>query len=142
MRTLVAIAVFAFAAAAAAGDVAPGNWEFTINTTTEGLGALAPKPGPIVRQRCISEEEAKNPGQILGDAGTRGDCQFSNQRDTGSAYSFDVRCTAPVPVTGSGQMRYSRDTLDGTLDLASDVQGMKFTTKSQISARRLGACSS
>ena len=125
-----------------ADAIQPGNWEFTVTVNAEGLGALGPKPGPIVNTRCISQEQANDPAKVLGDAGAKGDCQFTNQRDTGAEYTFDVRCTGRVPVSGSGKMRYSATTLDGNLDLDGEAQGMKFSTRSQISARRLGPCSS
>ena len=125
-----------------AAQLEPGNWEFTVEVHAEGLGAFQPKPEPIVNTRCITPEQAADPVKVMGDAGARGACQFSNQRDTGSEYSFDVRCTAPVPVAGSGKMRYSARTIDGDINLDGDAQGMRFTTRSHVSAKRLGPCAS
>jgi hypothetical protein len=139
MRKWMLFAALAVPAMAVA-DIEPGNWEFTVHVSAEGLGALAPKPGAVVNTRCISAEQARDPAKVLGDAGARGECQFSNQRDTGSEFSFDVSCSGRVPVRGSGKMRYTARTLDGNLDLDGDAQGMKFSTRSQISARRLGPC--
>ena len=136
------LAVLFAPALAAAGNIEPGNWEFTVNVHAEGLGAFQPKPGPIVNTRCISAEQAADPAKVLGDAGARGECQFSNQRDTGAEFTFDVQCTGRVPVQGSGKMRYSAQTLDGDLDLAGDAQGMHFKTRSHVNARRLGPCTS
>ena len=127
---------------AAADNIQPGSWEFTVDVHAEGLGAFQPKPGPIVQTRCISAEEAANPAKVLGDAGARGECQFSNQRDTGSEYTFDVQCTGRIPLHGAGKMRYGAQTLDGDLNLDGDAQGMQFKTQSHVSARRIGPCSS
>ena len=133
---LLLMAVFpAFAA-----DLEPGMWEFTVNVQAEGLGAMAPKPGPIVNQRCITPEQAANPEKALTEAGAKGQCTFSNQRNTGIQFNFDVACTAPFPVQGSGTMRYTAEAMEGDLDLAGDMQGMKFKTRSHINARRLGPC--
>src|SRR5258706_12726790 len=93
-----------------ADTIQPGNWEFTVNIAAEGLGAFAPKPGPIVNTRCITQDQANDPAKVLGDAGTKGDCQFTNQKDTGSEFTFDVQCTGRVPVRGSGKMRYTAQT--------------------------------
>ena len=134
-----AIALIAFRAFAA-GDIEPGMWEFTVNVQAEGLGALQPKPGPIVNQRCITPEQAANPEKALTEAGAKGQCTFSNQRNTGIQFNFDVACTAPFPVQGSGTMRYTAEAMEGDLDLAGDMQGMKFKTRSHINARRLGPC--
>jgi hypothetical protein len=126
----------------AAADVEPGNWEFTVNTTARGLGGLGPKPGPVVSTRCISAEQAKNPGKVLSDAAARGECELSNQRDTGSEFSVDLSCKGRVPLRGSAKMQYSAQAIDGVIDLDGEAQGMRFSTHSQVSARRLGACSS
>jgi hypothetical protein len=141
MRKLLLAALFA-PALAAADNIEQGNWEFTVDVHAEGLGALQPKPGPIVNTRCISAEQAANPAKVLGDAGARGECQFSNQRDTGSEFTFEVQCTGRIPVHGSGKIRYSAQTLDGDLDRDGDAQGMQFKTRSHVSARRLGPCTS
>ena len=138
MRKLILLA--ALAAPAFAAEIEPGNWEFTIEVKAEGQGAFQPMSGPIVNTRCISAEDARNPARVMSDAGARGECQFSNQRDTGSDFSFDVRCSGRIPVQGSGKMRYTAQTLDGNLDLDGDLQGMQFSTRSHITARRLGAC--
>jgi len=127
--------------ALAAGDLEPGMWEFTVNVQAEGLGGLAPKPGPIVNQRCITPEQAANPEKALTEAGAKGQCTFSNQRNTGIQFNFDVACSAPFPVQGSGTMRYTPEAMEGDLDLAGDMQGMKFNTRNHINARRLGPCS-
>jgi Protein of unknown function (DUF3617) len=127
---------------AAADNIQPGNWEFTVDVHAQGLGAFQPKPGPITQTRCISAEEAANPAKVLGDAGARGECQFSNQRDTGSEFTFDVQCTGRIPVRGSGTMHYTAQTLDGDLNLNSDAQDLNFKTRSHVSARRIGPCSS
>src|SRR4051812_37875200 len=130
MQKWILAAAMAIPFATQAAPIEPGNWEFTVDVHAEGLGAFQPKPGPIVQTRCISPEQAANPAKVLGDAGARGECQLSNQRDTGSEFTFDVQCTGQIPVHGSGKMRYSAQTLDGDLNLDGDAQGMKFKTQS------------
>jgi len=140
MRKALFLLLFTVGYAWAAGDIEPGMWEFTVNVQAEGLGAMAPKPGPIVNQRCITPEQAANPEKALTEAGAKGQCTFSNQRNTGIQFNFNVACTAPFPVQGSGTMRYTAEAMEGDLDLAGDMQGMKFKTRSHINARRLGPC--
>jgi len=142
MQKWILAAAVAVPLAAHAAPIEPGNWEFSVDVHAQGLGAFQPKPGPIVNTRCITPEQAANPAKVMSDAGARGECQFSNQRDTGSEYSFDVRCTGRVPVAGSGKMRYSPQTIDGDINLDGDAQGMRFTTRSHVSAKRLGPCAS
>jgi len=136
---LMAIAIPALAAAA---SIEPGNWEFTVDVHAKGLGAFQPKPGPVTKTRCITPEQAANPAKVMSDAGARGECEFSNEHDTGAEFSFNVRCTGRIPLEGTAKMRYTAQTLDGDLDLEGDAQGMKFTSRSHVSGRRLGPCSS
>ena len=142
MQKWILAAAVAVPLAAQAAPIEPGNWQFTVDVHAQGLGAFQPKPGPIVNTRCITPEQAANPAKVMSDAGARGECQFSNQRDTGTEYSFDVRCTGRVPVEGSGKMRYGPQNIDGDINLDGDAQGMRFTTRSHVSAKRLGPCSS
>ena len=138
-KTLIIVAVLV-AIPASAAEIEPGIWEFTVNVRAHGLGAFQPKPGPMVSQRCITREQAENPAKLLADAGARGECQFSNQRKTGIQFSFDVRCTAPLPMQGSGTVRYAREAMEGDLDLTGEMQGMRFQTRSHLNGRRLGPC--
>jgi hypothetical protein len=142
MRKWMLLAAAALPLLAQAAEIEPGSWEFTVNVKAEGLGAFQPKPGPVVNTRCITPEQARNPAKVMSEAGARGECQCSNERDTGSEFSFDVRCKGRVPMEGSAKMRYTARTLDGDLSLDGDARGMQFTTRSHVSARRLGPCSS
>lgn len=140
-RWILAAAALAVPLAHAA-PIEPGNWEFTVHMKAKGLGGFQPKPGPVVKNRCISPDEAQDPAKVLSETAARGDCAFSNERDTGAEFSFDVKCTGRVPAHGTAKMRYSAETLDGNVDLDGEAQGLRFSTKSQISARRTGPCSS
>ena len=121
------------AAAPALADVEAGNWELTVTVSVDGMpGPMA----PVTRARCISPAEARDPSQLLGGA----ECQFSNRRDSGSEITFDVSCSGPVPMHGSGSVRYAPQSIDGSLDISADASGQKIVTHSRIAGRRLGAC--
>jgi hypothetical protein len=90
----------------------------------------------VTRARCITPEEARDPSRLVGGA----DCQFSNQRDSGSEISFDVVCGGQVPMRGSGTVRYTAQNIDGTLNISADTGGQKIVTRSRIAGRRLGGC--
>lgn len=122
----------------ALAGVTPGNWEFTVDVSMSQGGSS----GPIVKTRCISEAEARDPQTVIGESGASG-CQFSNTRDTGSDYSFSVDCTGgSVPVHGSGLVHYTSDTLQGVVDLTAEQPNLRITTHSNVRGRRLGACNS
>ena len=121
------------AASPVLADVEPGNWELTVTTAVDGMPAAL---APVTRARCITAEEARDPSRLVGGA----DCQFSNRRDSGSEISFDVACGGQLPMRGSGAVRYTAQSIDGTLNISADTGGQKIMTRSRIAGRRLGAC--
>jgi hypothetical protein len=135
MRTL-AIVLLLSPLGAQAAQLDPGTWELSATTTVQGMpGAL----GPVIQTRCFNEADARDPGRVLGpQAGAA--CEFSNQRDTGSEFTFDVSCGGAAPLRGSGKARYGREFLDAELDLGGNVAGQNFNSRSRITGRRLGAC--
>ncbi|HYX67284.1 MAG TPA: DUF3617 family protein [Burkholderiales bacterium] len=137
-RTLWLLLALAGAPAASAG-VSPGNWEFTVDVS---ISENAASSGPIVRTRCLSEADARDPQRVLAETGNSG-CEFSNARDTGSEYTFSVDCRGgSVPVHGSGRVTYSAETLQGVIDLVAEQPNLRITTHSKVRARRLGPCNS
>ena len=128
------LALLAIATGAAGADIEPGNWEMTITMSVEGMpGAMA----PITQTRCLTPEDARDPSRLVG-AGAG--CEFSNKRDTGSELSFNVACRGQVPMSGSGNVRYSAQNVDGTLELSADTGAQKIVTRSRVVGRRLGGC--
>lgn len=128
--------LFLFVIGTADARVEPGNWEFTLDSPLQGNG----NGGPIVRQRCVTAEEASDPAKVLAEARDKR-CQLSNLHDNGAEYTFDVACTARVPLRGSGSVRYTASSLDGAIDLVGETQGLRLKTRSFVSGRRLGPCS-
>ena len=124
------IAMLAALPTTARADVEPGNWELSVTTTVDGMPGQI---GPIVQTRCLTPEEARDPARVLG-------CDFSNRRDDGNVFSFDLRCGGQVPMRGSGSVRYGAQFMEGELELAGDASGQKFATRSRVSGRRVGPC--
>ena len=129
------IALFWLMAGAAQASVEPGNWEFSLESPLQGNAN-----GPVVKQRCLTPEEAADPAKVLSEARSSERCQFTNVRDSGADYKFDLACTGRVPVRGSGSVRYTATTLDGEIDLVGETQGLRLKTRSFVSGRRLGPC--
>lgn len=117
------------AASPAWADIEPGNWE--ISATGEVAGGK--EPVNVVQTRCLTAEDARNPSRIFGSAPG---CEFTNRRDSGGVFTFDVSCSSQPPVRGSGSVRYGRDSMDGVLELKSE----QFSARSRIAARRIGGC--
>ena len=127
----------AYASAPAHAEIQAGNWEFTVDVTLQDAGGAS---GPVTKTRCITEEEARDPAKVFAETGSS-KCEFSNTRDTGSEYTFEVDCKGgPVPVHGSGNVRYTPQSMEGQVELTGETQNLRFKTRSTLSARRLGPC--
>ena len=121
----------------AASQVQPGNWELTVTSQMQGMD----KPiGPLSKTQCFTEADTRDPGRVLG---TGGSCQFSNRRESGDAYTFDVKCGGALPMGGTGRLRQGPDAFEGDLDLAVDSGaggGANLGMRTKVSGRRLGPC--
>ena len=139
MRKIAACLLLALPAAPALAGVQPGNWEFTVDVALQGTSGTS---GPIVKTRCISEADARDPQKVISEAGQNG-CAFSDTHDTGAEYTFSIECTGGrVPVHGSGRMHYTDQTLDGIIDLVAEQPNLRIVTHSSVKGRRLGSCNS
>ena len=124
-----------FVCGAAQAAIDAGNWEFSVDSPLVGNSNA-----PTVKQRCLTPDEAADPQKVLSEARGSDKCQLSNVRDSGSDYKFDVACTGRVPIHGTGAVQYTPTTLDGTIDLVGETQGLRLKTRSVVIGRRLGPC--
>ena len=115
----------------AVADIEPGNWEISASTEVQGIR----EPTSFVQTRCLSAEEARDPGRLFGSS-PAARCQFTNRHDTGAVFTFEVSCSGQPPLSGSGSVRYARDSLDGELELKTE----DFAARSRIAGRRIGGC--
>lgn len=126
------ISALSLFASAAWADIDPGNWELTATTELQGIK----EPASFTQTRCLTPEDARDPSRLFGSSPGAG-CQFLNRHDTGSVFTFEIECASPQPIRGHGSVRYKRDSLEGELELKTDI----FAARSRISGRRLGGCS-
>lgn len=133
MRVVAFVLCLSFLGVARA-DVQPGEWEIEAAVTQGGAGAGVP---PVKQKQCLSAQDAGNPGRLFGQGGS---CQYADRKDNGSEFSFTLRCTAPLPITGRGSVRYAAGSIDGMLDLRIDAAGTIIEQKVRMTGRRLGPC--
>jgi Protein of unknown function (DUF3617) len=132
MRSVLLVA-FALAFFPARADIGEGSWELEITTLMPGA------PADSVKQvQCMSAADAKDPANLIGGPGPG--CAFSNRRDDGSTFRFDVSCTSGAPLNGSGELRYARDTLDGEIVMRVKQDEQAMEVRSVLKARRIGPC--
>ena len=125
------IGVFFLVVSTAWADIDPGNWELTATTEVQGIK----EPTTLTQTRCLTPEEARDPSRLFGPS-PGASCQFVNRNDTGTVFTFEIECSAGQPIRGSGSVRYSRDSVDGELELKTEG----FSARSRISGRRIGGC--
>ncbi|HEY8069154.1 MAG TPA: DUF3617 family protein [Burkholderiales bacterium] len=123
----------ALAAFPARADIGAGSWELEITTVMPG----APKT-PVKQVQCMSAEDAKDPANLIGGPGPG--CTFGNRRDDGSTFRFDVACTSGAPLSGSGELHYARESLNGEIVVHMKQGDKQIEVHSLLKARRLGPC--
>ena len=129
MRSCLAV-VLVLLSCGAAADVQPGSWELSLVTVMTGQ----PKPAAVTQTRCLTN---RDPSSVLG-GGQSGTCTFTNKRDSGGVFTFDVSCTGALPMKGKGSVTYTPTTMQADLDLSADEGN--FGMRSFVSGRRLGPC--
>jgi len=130
------IALLAFLLAAMpalAQKVEPGEWQITSTVT----GAMFPKPQIRTEAHCMTKGDVDDPKRWLGQMGA--DCTVTPTKQGADHYSWTVACPKSA-MRGSGNMRWTRTTMDIDMDLASEKQGKKVEMRSKVSARRVGPC--
>ena len=130
LRRLACATLFACPLAALA--VEPGEWELSIQTVMSG----AQKPAAASQKRCFTEADRRDPSRVLSAGGT---CEFSNKNDSGGTFTFDVSCTGPLPMQGKGQVIYTGQMIEGSLDLQAK-ETSSFQMQTLLKGRRLGPC--
>lgn len=118
----------------AATDVLDGLWEISLAMRVEGQDY-----GPYTRQQCITKADAQDPSKLFAES--NGGCEYANKRYFGNQFSFNVRCNAGIPLTGTGQVEFSAEHMTGSMNLMAQMpDGPSVETASAISGKRLGTC--
>jgi hypothetical protein len=117
----------------ARADIGAGSWELEITTVMPGAPAT-----PVKQVQCISAEDAKDPANLIGGPGPG--CSFGNRRDDGSTFRFDVACTSGAPLSGSGELHYARESLNGEIVVHMKQGDKQIEVRSILKAKRLGPC--
>jgi hypothetical protein len=137
MKRAAAIALLAFAGAAGAQSLQPGEWEFTSTTSSPML----PKPQSATVRQCVKDEDASNPERWMGRQNEKGDCKFTHSRRGPDTVAWEMSCPRQN-MRGSGTARMGRDSMESEMQMSGDAQGRKFEMRTRMSGRRLGPCKS
>lgn len=133
MRRKIMACLLLCVAMSSRADLGEGLWEMDVTTMLPGMPPTSGK-----QTRCLTAAEARDTSNLFGTASPG--CEFKNRNDNGSVYRFEIVCSGAAKAEGAGEMRYSRDSLDGEFVLRVNPGGQTMETRSRIKARRLGAC--
>ncbi len=125
--------------AASAADIRPGLWELVVDS-----GAATPDvpSEPITMNRCLTEEDARDPSRVLGGAANPGtaNCAYTERSFSGNTFRFRMLCSGAFGLQARGQVTYSALSMDGNIISMADIGGQALILESKVSARRLGDC--
>jgi hypothetical protein len=123
----------ALCAPALAQKVEPGEWQIVSTVSSP----LFPKPETKTERHCVKKEEVDDPQKWMGQMAP--DCKVTPGKQTADSYSWQVSCPK-TGMSGSGNMRWTRTTMDIDMDMTGNMQGQKFEMRSKIAGKRLGPC--
>lgn len=136
----VGILAAAMAGVAFAADIQPGLWELVVDN---GGAATPDVPSePITMNRCLTEEDARDPSRVLGGAANPGtaNCAYTERNFSGNTFRFRMLCTGAFGLQARGQVTYSALSMDGNIISMADIDGQAVILESKVTARRLGDC--
>ena len=119
-----------------AAEPRPGMWNLSVTTSADGADGVF---GPYTSSQCLTEEDVRNPEKLLAQNGVNA-CTYSDRVYRDGNFSFSVQCGGTIPMSGSGRISYTADSLQGTMDIAADLQGLPVNTHSTVSGQRVGDC--
>ena len=108
-----------------------GNWE--VSMTIQGMEG-AP---PIKQTQCVTAAMLKDPNNAVP-KGPGADCKITDYKMTGGTATYNLTCTQPAAIKGTGELKYSgSDAYTGTLTLEMG-EGQKIALA--MDAKRIGDC--
>jgi hypothetical protein len=125
---------------ALADDIAPGNWQISMETRVPSEPGFAPPAFQITQ--CLTADDARDPSRVLGGVSNPGatGCNYTDKNQAGNTFSFTMQCEGGYGIKASGRVSYTADTMDGLIESTANVAGKPVQTQNKISARRLGNC--
>lgn len=127
------------------GQMKPGRWEVTTQMDMPGMPVKMPA---MTQTRCVTPEQAKNPGDTV-DPGGRGrgnnNCKTSDYKVDGNKVTWKMACTGAEAMTGDGEMVFNGDSYAGKMTMTMPAQGagrgaLGGPMTLLMSGKRIGEC--
>jgi hypothetical protein len=140
-KALIAAALALAALPALAQDVTPGLWEISMETRVASEPSF--QPAPYKMTQCITAADAKDPGALFYKIGNPGatNCRFQDRNYHGSdSFTFAMTCSGVYNLRSTGQVKFTNETMDGTVNAIANIGDRDVETQNKLSARRVGGC--
>ena len=123
-----------------AAEMSPGMWEITLETRVAAQPGFTPEPFRL--RQCLTAADARDPSALLGGVANPGasGCTYGNKAYAGDSFRFSMQCAGSYAIQAQGEVSFTADSMNGTINAVANVGGQKSELSNQISARRLGGC--
>lgn len=107
---------------------------------------LAAQPGlapePLRLTQCLTSADAKDPSKLLGGLANPGasGCNYTDKEYLGNRFHFAMQCGGAMALQSQGEVRFSSDSMSGTIVTVANVGGARTELSNKVSARRIGGC--
>lgn len=138
--SLAAVGAASLWTASQATDLSPGLWEITLENRVAAQPGFAPEPFRLTQ--CLTAAQAKDPSALLGGLANPGasGCTYTDKTYSGNSFRFSMQCAGSYAIQSQGEVRFSADSMNGTITTVANVGAEKVTLRNKVSARRLGGC--
>ena|ERR1051325_4213322 len=132
-NSLIVVSMFAIVSVSQAADhpQKPGQWRITIETEISGMPVKMP---PLVYERCITAEEAKDPEHAVPHD-PKDPCGAKDTKVKGNEVSWSIDCPKKK-VSGKGHIVFSDESYSGEMKM--NVGDQKVVQRH--SGKWLGEC--
>ncbi|MCW8890590.1 MAG: DUF3617 domain-containing protein [Sedimenticola sp.] len=132
--TLTAILLsLAFTTQAEGIKLTPGKWQIQITSS------MSMMPQPIIKklEECIKADQL-SPEELMKNSGT---CSVSDVKSSGSQISWKMVCKHHGgEMAGTGQFKSAGSKMNGSMELAMDLNGQALTILNKWDGQRIGDC--
>ena len=123
-----------FPVSGAGADIREGLWEISVEANVAGQPLSAT---PMVVRQCVSNQSIQ---ELMSQMGGAGGCNISDFRRDGNHAQWNLACSGPMEVSGTGETDITDDQFAGKMNLTIKSGGESMPMGQTFKARRVGAC--
>jgi Protein of unknown function (DUF3617) len=120
--------------AIAGPDIREGMWEVSVLAEVGGQPLTA---APMVVRQCISNQSVQG---LMAQMGGAGACLISDFKQTGNRARWNITCSGPMAVSGTGETEITGDQFTGRMNLVVTMSAQSLPMVQNFEAKRVGEC--